>query len=87
MSTSIKVIFTDHARERAAEHDVDLGIIEAIVHQANPFSPRWPEAAAAIESEELPADPLVKFFSAEAIILTFLPHGAPLQPNTEVVYV
>ncbi len=87
MSTSINVIFTDHARERAMEHNVDLGIIEAIVHRANPFAPRWPEAAAALESETLPVDPLVKFFSQEAVILTFLPHGVPLQANTEVVYV
>ena len=83
----MNVVITKHASERMAEHGLNQDEIEAVVRRAIPFAPRWPEAAAALESEVLPADPLVKYFSRTAVVTTLLPHGVPLKSDTEVVYV
>ncbi len=32
-------------------------------------------------------DSLVKYFPQQAVVTTLLPHGVPLKPRTEVVYV
>jgi hypothetical protein len=80
------VVITDHAKKRALEHKIDLKALELIVHKAEAVAPRWPELAAALDCG-LPVDPVVKFFEAAAVVTTLLPHGVPLQPDTEVVHV
>ncbi len=86
-NVALRVVLTHHAMQRIAERNLTQDQVKTIVRRATPYAPRWPKAAAALDCEALPADPLVKYFPQKAVVTTLLPHGVPLKPHTEVVYV